>query len=53
MGPLARKLDERFTYGDYLTWDDGKRWELIDGVPNNKRPRTVLPAGGVFGCGFS
>ena len=31
MGPLARKLDERFTYGDYLTWDDGKRWEIIDG----------------------
>ena len=32
MGPLAEKQDERFTYGDYLTWDDGERWELIDGV---------------------
>jgi Uma2 family endonuclease len=21
-----------YTYGDYLTWDDGKRYELIDGV---------------------
>jgi len=27
------KPDERFTYADYLTWDDDKRWELIDGVP--------------------
>jgi len=23
----------RYTYADYLTWDDDKRWELIDGVP--------------------
>jgi Uma2 family endonuclease len=38
MGPFARKLDERFTYGDYLTWDDGERWELIDGVPYNMSP---------------
>jgi Uma2 family endonuclease len=38
MGPLARKLEERFTYGDYLTWDDDERWELIDGVPYNMSP---------------
>ena len=38
MGPLARKPDERCTYGDYLTWDDGERWELIDGVPYNMTP---------------
>jgi Uma2 family endonuclease len=38
MGPLARKLDERYTYGDYLTWDDDERWELIDGVPYNMSP---------------
>lgn len=25
------KLDDRFSYADYLTWDDGQRWELIDG----------------------
>lgn len=23
--------EERYTYADYLTWDDGKRYELIDG----------------------
>ena len=38
MGPLALKLDERFTYGDYLTWDDDERWELIDGVAYNMSP---------------
>ena len=23
---------KRYTYADYCTWDDDKRWELIDGV---------------------
>ena len=23
----------RYTYDDYYSWDDDKRWELIDGVP--------------------
>ena len=38
MGRLARKIVERFTYGDYLTWDDDERWELIDGVPYSMSP---------------
>jgi Uma2 family endonuclease len=38
MGPLALKQEERFTYGDYVTWDDDERWELIDGVPYNMSP---------------
>ena len=25
--------DKQYTYADYCTWDDGQRWELIDGVP--------------------
>ncbi|HIJ80521.1 MAG TPA: Uma2 family endonuclease [Desulfuromonadales bacterium] len=25
------KEEDRFSYADYLTWDDEKRWELIDG----------------------
>jgi len=25
--------EKKYTYADYLTWDDEKRWELIDGVP--------------------
>ena len=24
---------KRYTYADYCAWDDGERWELIDGVP--------------------
>ena len=27
------KHNEHYTYSDYCTWDDGKRWELIDGIP--------------------
>ena len=27
----ARVLEERYTYGDYRSWDDDLRWELIDG----------------------
>jgi Uma2 family endonuclease len=52
MGPLAQKLEERFTYGDYLTWDDDERWELIDGVPFNMspapKPRHQLILGGLY-----
>jgi len=29
----ARKDDRRYTYSDYLEWDDDQRWELVDGVP--------------------
>ena len=38
MGPLALNLQETYTYGDYLRWDDGERWELIDGVAYNMTP---------------
>ena len=31
MPQLKPSEDERYTYADYLTWDDDKRWELIDG----------------------
>ena len=29
---------ETYTYGDYLTWPDDERWELIDGIPYNMSP---------------
>ena len=38
MGALAEKREEFYTYGDYLLWDDGERWELIDGVAYNMSP---------------
>jgi len=48
MGPLALKHDDRFTYGDYLTWDDGQRWELIDGVAYNMTPAPIRRHQGVL-----
>jgi len=30
---LKVNFDEKYTYEDYLTWDDDIRYELIDGVP--------------------
>lgn len=27
-----RKSGQRYTYNDYLSWDDGKRSELIHGI---------------------
>ncbi|WP_021169159.1 hypothetical protein SOV_39580 [Sporomusa ovata DSM 2662] len=35
---LAPKLDQRYTYGEYVTWDDNECWELIDGVAYNMSP---------------
>ncbi len=35
MGLPARKTDRHYTYGDYRTWPDDERWELIDGVAWN------------------
>jgi len=28
---------KRYTYADYCTWDDGERWELIEGIPFDVR----------------
>jgi Uma2 family endonuclease len=38
MGLPARKLDRRYNYGDYRTWPDDERWELLDGVAWNMSP---------------
>jgi len=35
--PLTEKY-QRYTYADYCTWDDGERWELIDGIPYSMSP---------------
>ena len=29
----AAQEQRRYTYGDLMQWDDGKRYELYDGVP--------------------
>ncbi|MEW6618013.1 MAG: Uma2 family endonuclease [bacterium] len=38
MGLPAKKIEERFTYGDYLKWPNEERWELIDGVAYDMSP---------------
>ncbi|MCP4153052.1 MAG: Uma2 family endonuclease [bacterium] len=38
MGLAAKKEIQKFTYGDYLKWDDGERWEIIDGLAYNMSP---------------
>lgn len=30
---MTATKQKKYTYQDYLTWDDGQRWELINGVP--------------------
>ena len=42
MGPLAHKLKHKWTYADYLTWDDGQRWEIVDGEAYNMSPAPTL-----------
>ncbi len=32
------QTNQRYTYQDYLTWDDNERWEIIDGAPYNMTP---------------
>jgi Uma2 family endonuclease len=32
MSNLAYELEESFTYKDYLSWDTGERYEIIDGI---------------------
>ena len=27
------KLEQKYSYADYLTWDENERWEILDGVP--------------------
>ncbi len=27
-------LEQKYSYADYLTWDESERWEIIDGTPH-------------------
>ena len=45
MSNLAYKLEEFYTYEDYLAWDDGERCELIDGVAYMMAAPTILHQG--------
>ena len=36
--PLAKKIERKYTYEDYLTWPDDERWEIIDGEAYDMSP---------------
>ena len=38
MRNTQNKTDQKWTYTDYLTWPEGERWELINGVAYNMSP---------------
>lgn len=42
MEPAVKRQNKKWTYADYLTWNDGQRWELIEG-----EARCMSPAPGV------
>jgi len=52
MGLPGRKVS-KFTYADYVTWDDNERWEIIHGEAFNMTPAPAtvhqLTAGEIFG----
>lgn len=49
---IPEKADDGFSYSDYLTWDDGKRWELIDGIPFDMTPAPLRKHQDVLGTLF-
>ena len=36
--PLAEKIEKKYTYKDYLTWNDDERWEIINGKVYSMTP---------------
>ena len=43
------KIDYKYTYTDYLKWDDGEKWEIVDGVPYNMTPAPGTVHQGISG----
>ncbi len=41
MGAAAEKIT-RYTYSDYLCWDDKERWEIIDGEAYSMSPAPLI-----------
>jgi Uma2 family endonuclease len=46
--PLLKE-EIRYTFADYYSWDDGKRWELIEGVPSLMSPAPGWTHQGILG----
>ena len=47
------KQEEKFSYADYLTWDDQERWELIAGAPFYMSPAPLMKHQRLSGTLFS
>jgi Uma2 family endonuclease len=45
----APKYEDVYTYADYLSWPEGERWELLDGIPYNMSPAPFRQHQGVAG----
>ncbi|CAG0990491.1 hypothetical protein GPROT1_02970 [Gammaproteobacteria bacterium] len=42
MNSILKPQNQRYTVADYMGWDDGERWELIDGVAYNMSPAPTI-----------
>jgi Uma2 family endonuclease len=42
MNSIFKPMTERYTVADYMSWDDGERWELIDGVAHHMSPAPTI-----------
>jgi Uma2 family endonuclease len=42
MNSIFKPRTDRYTVADYMSWDDGERWELIDGVAYNMSPAPTI-----------
>ena len=42
MSSILKPKTDRYTVADYLSWDDGERWELIGGVAYNMSPAPTI-----------
>ena len=49
MAQPLRKEETRYTYSDYMAWEDGERWEIIEGVPYLMSPGPTWVHQGVSG----
>lgn len=38
----AKKIKQKFTYSDYVTWNDEKRWEIIHGEAYDMSPAPAI-----------
>ena len=46
------ELNQKFTYGDYLEWEDNERWELIEGEAFNMTPAPTREHQDILGALF-